>query len=44
MSEKRLIVGPLSAVEDTVRTAKIEYLVTLINGETQIDTPEDYTP
>jgi len=44
MSEKRLIVGPLSAVEDTVRTARVQCLVTLINGETHIATPESIMP
>ena len=44
MSGERLIVGPLSAVEDTVRAANVQHLVTLINGETQIDTPSGISP
>ncbi len=44
MSEKRLIVGPLSAVNDTVRAANVQCLVTLINGETHIATPESIAP
>lgn len=39
MAAERLIVGPLSAVEDTVKTARVGRLVTLINGETEIITP-----
>ena len=44
MTGKHLIVGPLSAVEDTVRTGRVGCLVTLINGETHIETPAGITP
>ncbi len=44
MNRERLIVGPLSAVEMTVETAGVSYLVTLINGETTIETPRSIAP
>jgi predicted protein tyrosine phosphatase len=39
MSRERIIVGPLSAVDHTVDKAGVSHLVTLINGETLVETP-----
>jgi predicted protein tyrosine phosphatase len=39
MSPETIFVSPLSQVESTVIDARASHLVTLINGETQIDTP-----
>lgn len=39
MSPGTIIVSPLSLVEATVADARVSHLVTLINGETMIDTP-----
>ncbi len=44
MAEERLIIGPMSAVEDTVRSADVRCLVTLINGETLVETPAGIVP
>ena len=40
MSPDTVLVCPLSHVEVTVATARVSHLVTLISGETLIDTPE----
>ena len=39
MSPETIFVAPLNLVEATVADARASHLVTLINGETQIDTP-----
>lgn len=39
MSPKTIFVSPLSLVQSTVADARVSHLVTLINGETLIDTP-----
>src|SRR5680860_51963 len=39
MSPETIFVSPLSLVETTVLDARVSHLVTLINGETLIDTP-----
>jgi len=39
MSPETIFVAPLSRVETTVADARVSHLVTLINGETLIDTP-----
>ncbi len=39
MNLKTIYVAPLSLVEATVADANVSHLVTLINGETLIDTP-----
>lgn len=39
MRHGTIIVSPLSAVPDTVASAGVTHLVTLINGETQVATP-----
>ena len=39
MSPETILVSPLSLVQTTVTTARVSHLVTLINGETLIDTP-----
>lgn len=39
MSPETIFVAPLDLVENTVADARPSHLVTLINGETQIDTP-----
>lgn len=39
MSPDTIFVSPLSLVQSTVADARISHLVTLINGETLIDTP-----
>lgn len=39
MSPKTIFVSPLSLVQTTVADARVSHLVTLINGETLIDTP-----
>lgn len=39
MSQETIYVGPLSAVEDTVRRSRISHLVTLINDQAMIATP-----
>jgi len=39
MSPDTIFVAPLSLVETTVADARVSHLVTLINGETLIDTP-----
>jgi len=39
MSPETIFVAPLSLVEATVADARVSHLVTLINGETLIDTP-----
>ncbi|MEC9369178.1 MAG: protein-tyrosine phosphatase family protein, partial [Pseudomonadota bacterium] len=40
MKNDHVYVGPLSAVHPTIETSGIGHLVTLINSETMIDTPE----
>ncbi|MEM7192152.1 MAG: hypothetical protein AAF405_04675, partial [Pseudomonadota bacterium] len=40
LSPKTILVCPLSRVRTTVAVARASHLVTLINDETQIDTPE----
>ena len=40
LSPDTLLVCPLSRVQATVTMARVSHLVTLINGETLIDTPE----
>jgi len=44
MSPKTIYVAPLSLVETTVADANVSHLVTLINGETLIDTPPSIGP
>lgn len=39
MSPETIFVAPLSQVETTVAGARVSHLVTLINGETMINTP-----
>jgi predicted protein tyrosine phosphatase len=39
MSPETIYVAPLSLVETTIADARVSHLVTLINGETLIDTP-----
>ena len=39
MIREQIIVGPLSAVDRTVSKAGVSHLVTLINGETLVETP-----
>ena len=40
LSPETLLVCPLSLVQTTVTVARVSHLVTLINGETRIDTPK----
>ena len=40
MAPDTVLVCPLSHVQATVATARVSHLVTLINGETVIETPE----
>jgi predicted protein tyrosine phosphatase len=40
MASDTVLVCPLSQVQATVATARVSHLVTLINGETLIETPE----
>ena len=44
MSHETIYVAPLSLVETTVADANVSHLVTLINGETLIDTPPGIGP
>jgi predicted protein tyrosine phosphatase len=44
MSPDTIYVAPLSLVEATVTHARVSHLVTLINGETPIDTPPGIGP
>src|SRR4030065_189603 len=44
MSPETIYVAPLSLVEMTVAGANVSHLVTLINGETLIDTPPGIGP
>lgn len=44
MSRETIYVAPLSLVETTVAGANVSHLVTLINGETLIDTPPGIGP
>jgi len=44
MSRETIYVAPLSLVETTVADANVSHLVTLINGETLIDTPPGIGP
>jgi predicted protein tyrosine phosphatase len=44
MNPETIYVAPLSLVETTVSHAKVSHLVTLINGETLIDTPPSIGP
>ncbi len=44
MSPETIYVAPLSLVETTVADANVSHLVTLINGETLIDTPPSIVP
>jgi predicted protein tyrosine phosphatase len=44
MSPETIYVAPLSLVETTVADARVSHLVTLINGETLIDTPPSIGP
>ena len=44
MSPETIYVAPLSLVETTVAGANVSHLVTLINGETLIDTPPGIGP
>ena len=39
MTRETIFVAPLSLVQSTVADASVSHLVTLINGETLIDTP-----
>ena len=44
MSPETIYVAPLSLVETTIVDARVSHLVTLINGETLIDTPPGIGP
>jgi predicted protein tyrosine phosphatase len=44
LSPETIYVAPLSLVEITVADARVSHLVTLINGETPIDTPPSIGP
>jgi predicted protein tyrosine phosphatase len=44
MPPETILVSPLSLVETTVAEAKVSHLVTLINGETVINTPPGIGP
>jgi predicted protein tyrosine phosphatase len=44
MSPETIYVAPLSLVETTIADASVSHLVTLINGETLIDTPRSIEP
>ncbi len=44
MSPETIYVAPLSLVETTIADARVSHLVTLINGETRIDTPSSIEP
>lgn len=44
MSKEIIFVGPLSAVDATIESSDIGYLVTLINDQTMIDTPPSILP
>jgi len=44
MNRETIYVAPLSLVETTVADANVSHLVTLINGETLIDTPPGIGP
>ena len=44
MTRETIYVAPLSLVESTVADASVSHLVTLINGETLIDTPPGIGP
>lgn len=44
MNRDIIYVGPLSAVDTVVRSAGVSHLVTLINGETMIETPPPIVP
>jgi predicted protein tyrosine phosphatase len=44
MTSETIYVAPLSLVETTVAEARVSHLVTLINGETMIDTPPGIGP
>ncbi len=44
MTPETIIVAPLSLVQTTVADASVSHLVTLINGETLIDTPPSIGP
>lgn len=44
MSEALIFVGPLSAVETTVRESRCSHLITLINDQTIVETPASITP
>lgn len=41
MSRETIIVGPLSAVDHTVRRSGVSHLITLINDQAMIDTPPE---
>jgi len=44
ITNETIYVGPLSSVEDTVRKSRIGHLVTLINGQTVVETPATILP
>ena len=44
MTRETIFVAPLSLVQSTVADASVSHLVTLINGETLIDTPPSIGP
>jgi predicted protein tyrosine phosphatase len=44
MSREVIFVGPLSAVDHTVRHSRVSHLVTLINDQTMIETPATIAP
>ena len=44
MSGDNIYVGPLSAVASTVESSGVGYLVTLINDQTMIETPDSIEP
>jgi predicted protein tyrosine phosphatase len=44
MIQEVIFVGPLSAVDHTVRHSRVSHLVTLINDQTMIETPETIAP
>ena len=44
MASETILVAPLSCVETTIEDARVGHLVTLINGETMVDTPPRIQP
>ena len=44
MPAETILVSPLSCVEATIEDARVGHLVTLINGETLVNTPPSIQP